>query len=87
MKKSIFGFGAVCCVSALTLLAGCQKNDECCGKCKETAAVTNEGEVTPASAKTGTCASSCAEKSSCASSCTEKKADCASQCPMSKQQN
>lgn len=77
MKKSIFGFGAVCCVSALALLAGCQKNDECCGKCKETAAVAKDGEVTPASAKTGTCSSSCSEK----------KAECASQCPMSKTQN
>ncbi len=83
MKKSIFGFGAICCVSALALLAGCQKNDECCGNCKETAAVARDGEVTPASAKTGTCA----EKASCASSCSEKKADCAAQCPMTKTQN
>jgi hypothetical protein len=78
MKKSLFGFGAICCVSALALLAGCQKNGECCGNCKETAAVAKDGEVTPASAKTGTCASSCSK------TCTEAKA---SECPMSKQQN
>ncbi len=78
MKKSIFGFGAICCVSALALLSGCSKNDECCGSCKETAAVTQTGEVTPASAKTGTCASTCSEA---------KKADCSATCPMAKPQN
>ncbi len=87
MKKSIFGFGAICCVSALALLAGCQKNGECCGNCKETAAVAKDGEVTPASAKTGTCCAekaACSEKKACSSTCTEKKAG---ECPMSKQQN
>ena len=78
MKKSIFGFGAICCVSALALLSGCSQNGECCGDCKKTAAVTQTGEVTPASAKTGTCATTCSEA---------KKAECAKQCPMAKPQN
>jgi hypothetical protein len=68
MKKITTGLMGVAAVALALGLGACNKNEDCCGKCKDKA-VMKDGSVKEASAK------------SCSSTCSgEKKAECASKC-------
>jgi hypothetical protein len=59
MRK--YGFAALCCVAAVALLGGCNKNhDKCCGDCKDKAAVKMDAGTGAASE--GKCAAGCKKK-------------------------
>ena len=75
MKKFSKSGLFVVAAAALALgLGACNKNEDCCGKCKDKA-VMKDGTTTEASAKSCEAKSSCADKAAAGKCCASKKAD------------